>query len=408
MDLHFIASQLIAAHSASHSPPVVSAAKVEKSVETPSHSSTPTAADPNADRISLADYLKKKKELDDMLRNTCPRVEEAESDTETSSESSEESSSCESDDVTSPPEEGEMEEEFDDSAEKIDILRSKNEVSELPPVQPPPLEFVPADARLILVGVIFSLVDEQVLVQSNETNGENQALDIGSLLIFKDRKVLGEIFDTFGPVKKPIYSVRFNSADSIDVERAKRGEPIYRIEDYCNVVLPAMLMAMKGTDASNVHDEEIPEEEQDFSDDEKEQEFKACKKQSKKGGTPFGPVNPKKPRNLPLVSDHLQGASSNTQNAQPCYNAGQQIQPQLISTHPFNAPYMQTPYGCPPPMMAPGFMPPYGQFYPGNFQPQSQFAFPYFGGQFMPQQPLPDLKQQMEHVKNLLEDAQNK
>lgn len=41
-------------------------------------------------------------------------------------------------------------------------------------------------------------------------------------------------------------------------------------------------MKKKGCDASNFHDEEIPETEQEFSDDEKEREFKKAKKQARK------------------------------------------------------------------------------------------------------------------------------
>lgn len=39
---------------------------------------------------------------------------------------------------------------------------------------------------------------------------------------------------------------------------------------------------IKGTDASNMFDEELPEEEQEFSDDEKEAMYKKQKKQKKR------------------------------------------------------------------------------------------------------------------------------
>jgi H/ACA ribonucleoprotein complex non-core subunit NAF1 len=41
-------------------------------------------------------------------------------------------------------------------------------------------------------------------------------------------------------------------------------------------------LSKKGCDASNIYDEEIPEKDQEFSDDEKEREFKAAKKKNKK------------------------------------------------------------------------------------------------------------------------------
>lgn len=41
-------------------------------------------------------------------------------------------------------------------------------------------------------------------------------------------------------------------------------------------------MSKKGCDASNIYDEELPEKEREFSDDEKEREFKKAKKNQKK------------------------------------------------------------------------------------------------------------------------------
>lgn len=41
-------------------------------------------------------------------------------------------------------------------------------------------------------------------------------------------------------------------------------------------------MAKKGCDASNIYDEEVPENEREFSDDEKEKECKKAKKAKRK------------------------------------------------------------------------------------------------------------------------------
>lgn len=42
-----------------------------------------------------------------------------------------------------------------------------------------------------------------------------------------------------------------------------------------------ILLKKKGCDASNIYDEEIPEKDREFSDDEKEREFKKLKKMKK-------------------------------------------------------------------------------------------------------------------------------
>jgi hypothetical protein len=66
---------------------------------------------------------------------------------------------------------------------------TKNEIGELPPVDPPPLDIIPDNYRLIRVGQVSSVVGDLVLVQSDHLYGEHQALDFGSLLAFDDRKV---------------------------------------------------------------------------------------------------------------------------------------------------------------------------------------------------------------------------
>ena len=41
------------------------------------------------------------------------------------------------------------------------------------------------------------------------------ALDEDTVMLLEDRSVIGKIYETFGPVPQPYYSVRFNSDDEI-------------------------------------------------------------------------------------------------------------------------------------------------------------------------------------------------
>lgn len=54
-----------------------------------------------------------------------------------------------------------------------------------------------------------------------------------------------------------------------------------------NAELPK-IMRKKGCDASNIYDEELPEYEREFSDDEKEREFKKARKNKKKQNKKYG------------------------------------------------------------------------------------------------------------------------
>jgi H/ACA ribonucleoprotein complex non-core subunit NAF1 len=55
------------------------------------------------------------------------------------------------------------------------------------------------------------------------------------------------------------------------------------INDSGTVMMPAMINASKGSDASNKDDEEISAHEQEYSDDEQEQAAKRERKQNKRG-----------------------------------------------------------------------------------------------------------------------------
>ncbi|KAJ3284814.1 hypothetical protein HK104_009768, partial [Borealophlyctis nickersoniae] len=161
-------------------------------------------------------------------------------------------------------------------------LRTKNEIAVLPKVEPVDIT-IPEDAPMHMIGEVSSIVNDQVIVQAH-VSGDYQVLDIESILVFEDRSIVGRIFDTFGPVTQPMYSIRFNSPDEITPERFYKGRKVYYVPDHVKMVFTQPLKAQKGSDASNIHDEEIGEEEMEFSDDEAEIEHKRLLKMKRKGG----------------------------------------------------------------------------------------------------------------------------
>ncbi|KAI9351016.1 Gar1/Naf1 RNA binding region-domain-containing protein [Pilaira anomala] len=210
--------------------------------------------------------------------------------------SSDESSS---DDSSSSSEEEEEEEEKekpmkgnkkDRSTELLDeeeevfpdgIVKTAHEIVDIV-VEKPNFQLTP-QTEIILAGTIFQIINNVIVIHCRP-GSEFSTLDAGSLLVFENREMMGEVFETFGPVSRPYYSVRFNDATEINKEFAKVGTSVYYVPSYqkTQIVETETLRRIKGTDASNVYDEEVAEEEMEFSDDEKEMEFRKKRNREKK------------------------------------------------------------------------------------------------------------------------------
>jgi H/ACA ribonucleoprotein complex non-core subunit NAF1 len=118
---------------------------------------------------------------------------------------------------------------------------------------------IPPNVPLSEVGKIHAIIEDTVVVEAS-VSGEYKVLDMDSILLFEDRSVLGRVFDTFGPVSKPMYSVRFNHLKEIQELNVSVGQRIFYIPDLASFVFTQPLKALKGTDASNLYDEEVGEE----------------------------------------------------------------------------------------------------------------------------------------------------
>lgn len=130
-----------------------------------------------------------------------------------------------------------------------------------------------------------SFVGRAIGGASNERQGP--ILDAGSLVCTADGKVIGLIFETFGSLLSPLYSILL---PSVAIARSyAKDTPIHYLPSHSTILRPAELRAAqgKGSDASNVNDEEPMEweaEAREFSDDEEEMEYKRQLKQKKKQG----------------------------------------------------------------------------------------------------------------------------
>ncbi|CAG9461949.1 unnamed protein product [Pedinophyceae sp. YPF-701] len=269
--------------------------------------------------------------------------------------------------------------------------RTKNEVTELPPVDPVPPDAVKADDALVHIGTLTAVVEGTAVVQAAQGA---PPLGEGSILVLSDtRTPLGRVEETFGPVAAPLYSLRLPQSDAAPPPHGAAVSTVQRLAEY---LLPAELYS-KGYDASGLHDEELPATQQDYSDDEAEAEQKRRARAGKKGGVSGGgagkgrPREPRGERRGPGVSP---GVLPGVPAGPPAYGAPPQgwggglnvpggfyARPPMPMGHGYGMPF--PPYGAPMPHgFGGGPMPPRGPPPPGPWG-----AYPPRGGPAPPPGP---------------------
>ena len=266
---------------------------------------------------------------------------------------------------------------------------------------------------LIAVGeVLYALPDTFTVVVQGGGEGvniESNILNEGSILFREDGVVLGRVHEVFGPVTLPFYLVRLDIVPRLkgtedapstegkdkkqtdlnkkgkkgqknaDVNRVRvtekavngylakmeafpKGTRIYCQPEHTSTafVSASMLKQIKldsgkGCDASNIYDEEVPAEEQDFSDDEVEAATRSKHRKKRSGTGNKAPGNrgagtPGHRQNAPQPKEEHQSATTIHYYQPP--------------------PPMQAPRPPPPPAPAPA----HGMYNPGLTQPHQAGA----------------------------------
>lgn len=157
-------------------------------------------------------------------------------------------------------------------------LRTANEKPE-EKIEKPNVVVTP-DMKITELGDVEAMVDNLVLIKG-KTSGEYQVLEMGSVLCLADRSVIGAVAETLGRVQEPRYAVGFSNADEVGEAGITKGTVIYYVDQHSTYVFTQPLKSIKGSDASNMHDEEVLGEEIEFSDDEAEAEYKRNLKRAK-------------------------------------------------------------------------------------------------------------------------------
>ncbi|KAK6515688.1 hypothetical protein TWF281_004281 [Arthrobotrys megalospora] len=175
-------------------------------------------------------------------------------------------------------------------------LKTKNELPETRLTSTRPDIDITASTPIVPLGVIDSVVDDLILVRAS-VSGEYQVLNEQSILCFEDRSLLGWVQETFGRVEQPFYTVRLRDTEEVRQLNATVGRKVSYIPSHSTFLFTKTIRAMKGSDASNFFDEEVGDDEREFSDDEAEAEFKKRQKEEKKArGTALRSQGPTQPQ----------------------------------------------------------------------------------------------------------------
>lgn len=175
----------------------------------------------------------------------------------------------------------------EDGVEVGHYVPTKNEMTEFTDFPQPAI--LNQNSKLEKLGKVVSVVENNILIEKNPNL--NLILNLDTTIYSKDCEVVGFIFDVIGNIDLPYYLVMPYSSKNDEnsnnelkfknISKIMEEEDMYFDINVDNVVNKNKLINQKGTDASNAFDEEIGNNDKEFSDDEEEREYKKSKKMSK-------------------------------------------------------------------------------------------------------------------------------
>lgn len=215
---------------------------------------------------------------------------------ESNSESNANSSSSESESVESEDEDEddsdveakntvyEDDDEEVNEGENDEPIKSKNEILDSRVPCLPENYTVDDKTNIQFIGNVSGVVEKNVIITAAKS-AEDRVLNEGTVLCFEDRTPVGLLYEVFGRLQSPVYSVKFNTQEEAEKFRGKKGSKVFFVVPTAEFLSTHQIRKFKGSDASNCNDEELPEDEQEFSDDEKEAAAKKKKKRKKRQST---------------------------------------------------------------------------------------------------------------------------
>jgi len=139
-------------------------------------------------------------------------------------------------------------------------LSKENEVSK-------EIKYMDANKRTKLIGHVMNTIgNECVNIVSLENS---KRLDIGTVVVLENKRILGPISDIYGPTTQPMYAVLTENNEGVNV----------RDQVHCDesAACAEKVADDDATDASWVGDQECPPNNKDYSDDEEERDARKQK-----------------------------------------------------------------------------------------------------------------------------------
>ena len=148
---------------------------------------------------------------------------------------------------------------------------------------PPPFE-VTIEDKFEECGTVKNIIENEILMTCINNN-VLKVLNLDNIIFLSDKTCIGFIDDVIGQINNPVYAIKLypNLIEQKIIEKINIGDKLFFCSNRANVINAIELKnKSKGCDASNAFDEEVSEDEQDYSDDEEEVQAKIRRKKNKK------------------------------------------------------------------------------------------------------------------------------
>ena len=133
-------------------------------------------------------------------------------------------------------------------------------------------------------GTVKNIIENEILMTCINNN-VLKVLNLDNIIFLSDKTCIGFIDDVIGQINNPVYAIKLypNLIEQKIIEKINIGDKLFFCSNRANVINAIELKnKSKGCDASNAFDEEVSEDEQDYSDDEEEVQAKIRRKKNKK------------------------------------------------------------------------------------------------------------------------------
>lgn len=186
-----------------------------------------------------------------------------------SSDDESDSSSDESATLLSDIELSDLKDELPNSVRSCPRVKGEVDYRELPSENDCNIPF-PVEGKILPIGEVVHYTEKLVVIKSLPNT---PTINEGTILWRHDKTSIAKVFETFGPVKSPFYSILVQSSDEVHQLGLNPGDIVYVVPgdlDLTTYVFTTKLLAERGCDASGKNDQEVPVECQEFSDDDEE------------------------------------------------------------------------------------------------------------------------------------------